>query len=61
MFAGWSGWWDCGSFISFSILHRKHVRHKRYVKEANDGRQVRECDLDGRRAEGEEKATLGIY
>lgn len=53
MLTGWSGWWDCGPFVCFLILHGKHVTQKYYVKEANYDLQVVECDLGWRRAEGE--------
>lgn len=54
MFPGWSGWWDYGPFVSFLILHGKHVTRKGYVKEASYDLQVVENDPGRRRAEGEE-------
>lgn len=62
VFISWSGWWNCGPFVPFLILHEKHATHTCYLKEANYGLRVMACDLgagEGQRERNE--AGLGIY
>lgn len=62
VFITWSGWWNCGPFLSFLILHEKHVTHKYYLKEANYELRVMACDLgEGEEQRERNKAGLGIY